>query len=161
MFKKVFLFLGISALSLACSNNTTVEEVVEKGVVSEEIQKQIDALESYEKTTGGPNIYFPVMEHDMGTIEKNGKIPYTFYFVNSGDAPLLITDAKGSCGCTVPYFPTEPIMPGEKGKINLTFDSDRKSDGMSFKVTVTVYTNVKQEPIPLVIKGKMAGNPVE
>jgi hypothetical protein len=161
MLKNVVFILAIGSLNLACSNTTTVEEVVEKEVVSEEIQQQIDALENFEPTTGGPNIYFPVMEHDMGTIEKNGKIPYTFYFVNSGDAPLLITDAKGSCGCTVPYFPSEPILPGEKGKINLTFDSDRKSDGMSFKVTVTVYTNIKEEPIPLVIKGKMAGEPVE
>ena len=66
----------------------------------------------------GPKATFEVTNHNFGTIkESKGPVTCKFEFVNTGDKPLIITDATASCGCTRPEFPTKPIKPGKKGKI--------------------------------------------
>jgi hypothetical protein len=122
-----------------------------------ELKQQIESLENYKKVTGGADIYFPETEHDLGNVTKGELVPYSFYFVNNGDAPLLINDAKGSCGCTIPYFSKDPIQPGEKGKIDLTVDTERKTADKVFTVFVTVSSNAKTENVKL----KVTGIPVE
>ena len=73
---------------------------------------------------------------------------YAFKFKNTGSEPLVISDAKGSCGCTVPDWPREPIAPGASGEIKVEFDSKGKGseDGskQTKKVTVTANTNPTQ-----------------
>jgi len=97
------LFL-ITLISSCGSDEQVIPENTEELTV--ELKQQIESLENYEKVTGGADIYFPQTEHDLGNVSKGDKVPYSFYFVNNGDAPLLINDAKGSCGCTIPYFLT-------------------------------------------------------
>ena len=60
---------------------------------------------------------FAQMAHDFGTIEQNSENEYVFEFTNTGGEPLIIQNAQGSCGCTVPEYPREPIAPGETGEI--------------------------------------------
>ncbi|MFM7053776.1 MAG: DUF1573 domain-containing protein [Bacteroidota bacterium] len=96
-------------------------------------------------------IKFAELTYDYGTIEQGDKVHHEFQFTSTGKEPLTITQAKGSCGCTVPEFPTQALKKGEKGTIKVTFDSAGKM-GLQDK-TVTVITNTPDSPIVLHIKG--------
>ena len=65
--------------------------------------------------------------HDFGNLTDQKDAEYTFQFKNTGKTPLIITNASASCGCTVPEFPKEPILPGKKGQIKVTFHTAGKS----------------------------------
>ncbi|TBX69982.1 DUF1573 domain-containing protein [Flavobacterium silvisoli] len=69
---------------------------------------------------------FETQKHDFGTITQGDKVEYDFKFKNTGKADLLITDAKGSCGCTIPEYPKEPVAPGKDGIIKVSFNSAGK-----------------------------------
>jgi hypothetical protein len=86
-----------------------------------------------------PVIVFPEDKHDFGKIMQGEKVSYSFVFKNTGGSDLVISSAQGSCGCTVPHYPTEPIKSGTEGKVDVVFNSDGKS-GMVQK-TVTLVTN--------------------
>ena len=89
---------------------------------------------------------------DYGTI-KQGSDPYRiFKFTNEGTEPLVIKNAKGTCGCTVPTYPKEPIPPGESAEIKVRYDTNRVGP---FTKRVTLTTNVGEEAIVLTIKGKV------
>ena len=90
-------------------------------------------------------------EYNFGTIKQGDKAEYEYVFTNVGKEPLVITDAHGSCGCTVPVWPKEPIKKGEKGVIKVTFNSAGKT-GMQDK-TITLNSNAKSNPKVLHIKG--------
>ena len=87
---------------------------------------------------------------DYGTIEKGANGLRIFEFTNTGDAPLIITKVKSSCGCTVPSWPEEPIMPGENGKIEVKYDTKRV---MPIRKTITVTSNAITPTVALKIKG--------
>lgn len=78
--------------------------------------------------------------HDFGTINQGDAVNHFFTFKNTGTNDLMITRALGSCGCTVPDFPKEPIAPGKTGKMKVTFNSAGKSGPQ--EKTVTVFANV-------------------
>lgn len=82
--------------------------------------------------------------HDFGTVTEGELVTHTFTFTNTGEEPLIISDAKGSCGCTVPSKPTAPIAPGEEGEITVQFNSKNKKGARNQKVTVTANTNPAQ-----------------
>lgn len=88
-----------------------------------------------------PVMSFATTSHDFGTITTGDKVEYDFAFTNTGEADLLISDAKGSCGCTVPEFPKEAIKPGKTGVMKVIFNSAGKH-GIQ-KKTVTVHTNTQ------------------
>ncbi|MBP8724588.1 MAG: DUF1573 domain-containing protein [Saprospiraceae bacterium] len=93
-------------------------------------------------------IEFEEMVFDWGEIKEGEHVKYAYKFKNTGSEPLIIADAKGSCGCTVPDWPREPIAPGASGEIKVEFDSKGKGsdDGQkqTKKVTVTANTNPPQ-----------------
>jgi hypothetical protein len=120
---------------------------------------------SQEKTTSPAapaslaEISFDHDTHDFGTIEHAGNGTYEFKFKNTGKEPLIISDAKGSCGCTVPTYPKNvPIKPGETQVIKVTYDTKRAGN---FTKTVTVTSNAKTPSKVLTIKGKVEPAPVE
>lgn len=96
----------------------------------------------FASTSFAQNIEFAKLEINYGTIEKAANGVRIFEFTNTGDAPLVINAAKGSCGCTVPTYPKEPIMPGEKGEIKVKYDTKRVGP---FQKYVTLTTNAKNE----------------
>ncbi|MCC6385379.1 MAG: DUF1573 domain-containing protein [Bacteroidia bacterium] len=98
-----------------------------------------------------PEFKFEVEEYNYGTIKQGDKVNYQFVFTNIGKEPLVITSATGSCGCTVPEWPKEPIKKGEKASIKVTFNSAGKQ-GMQDK-TVTINSNARSNPKVLHIKG--------
>ena len=88
---------------------------------------------------------------DYGTIEKGADGVRVFEFTNTGNAPLIITKVKSSCGCTIPSKPEEPILPGETGEISVKYDTNRV---MPIRKTITVTSNASDKPtIALKIKG--------
>lgn len=104
------------------------------------------------QTTSGPVMTFQQTTIDYGTIEKGSEPLRKFSFTNTGNEPLVIKSAKGSCGCTVPTYPKEPIMPGETNVIEVRYDTQRV--GM-FTKTVTLTTNETSDTHTLTIKGEV------
>ncbi|MEG1544157.1 MAG: DUF1573 domain-containing protein [Tannerellaceae bacterium] len=90
--------------------------------------------------------------HDFGAIkEADGKVSYTFKMTNDGDMPLVITRVIASCGCTMPVWTKEPIAPGQKGDLTITFDP--KGRPGPFSKTISVYSNGKTGSFILSIRG--------
>lgn len=94
-------------------------------------------VETADQTTG-PEMTFESTEVDYGTIEQGSDPLRIFHFTNTGNEPLQIKHAKGSCGCTVPKWPKEPIFPGESGVIEVRYDTKRVG---KFVKRVTLTTN--------------------
>ncbi len=92
---------------------------------------------------------------DYGTITQNSDGTRLFTFTNTGDAPLLITKVKTSCGCTVPSYSLAPIMPGESGELNIKYDTKRLG---AFTKTVTVTSNAEGGNKILKIKGNIVAS---
>ncbi len=106
----------------------------------------------------GPVLHMESNVIDFGTIEQ-GSDPYrALVFTNAGSAPLIIKNAKGSCGCTVPTWPKEPIMPGASDTLKVKYDTKRI--GVINKV-VSLYTNQSDQPISVKIKGQVNPKPKE
>ncbi len=95
---------------------------------------------------------FLTEEIDYGKIEQHADGVRVFKFTNSGDAPIVITNAKGSCGCTVPTYPKNVILPGETGEINVKYATDRIG---AFTKTVTLTSNASEPSKVLRIKGEV------
>ena len=92
---------------------------------------------------------FDATEFDFGTVDEGEKVSHTYSFKNTGDEPLILSNAKGSCGCTVPKWPKEPIPPGGDGTIIVEFNSKNKKGKRNQKVTITANTNPPQSFIYL------------
>jgi len=105
----------------------------------------------------GPKIDFSKETHDYGNLKYGGDGTCTFEFKNTGNAPLIISNAKGSCGCTVPDWPKEPIAPGAKGVIKVKYDSKRPG---TINKSVTITSNAVNEPTKIIrIKGNVLPAP--
>lgn len=98
-----------------------------------------------------PEFNFDQEEFQFGTVKQGEAVTHEFTFVNVGAEPLIITEAHGSCGCTVPQYPKTPIKNGEKGSIKVTFNTAGKQ-GMQDK-TVTITSNAKTSPKVIHVKG--------
>ena len=99
----------------------------------------------------GPKISVDKDVHDYGTIPQGANGTCEFVVTNTGDAPLILTNCKGSCGCTVPKCDTEPIKPGGKTVITVKYDTKRVG---AINKTVTISSNATNEPEKVVrIKG--------
>lgn len=88
-------------------------------------------------------IKFKKDTHDYGTVKYDGNGESAFEFKNTGKAPLIISNAHGSCGCTVPEWPKEPIKPGKSAVIKVKYDTKRPGP---INKTITVTSNAKTEP---------------
>jgi hypothetical protein len=98
-----------------------------------------------------PEFRFKTESYDFGMITEGEKVSYSFSFVNTGNEDLIITDAKASCGCTVPEFSKEPVPPGKSGVINVVFDSSGK-DGYQRK-EIFIKANTIPSSKKLIITG--------
>jgi hypothetical protein len=100
-------------------------------------------------------IEFEELTHDFGTFpEKAPVVSCEFEFTNVGNSPLIIHQAVASCGCTVPQYTKEPVMPGKKGMVTITYDGTGKYPGY-FKKSITLRTNGKPAMVRLFIEGSM------
>lgn len=110
-----------------------------------------------QEVANGPKIEFEKEVHDYGTVKNGGNGECTFEFKNTGNAPLIISNAKGSCGCTVPSWPKEPIGPGETASIKVKYDTKRAG---AINKSVTITSNATNEPTKVIrIKGNVEAAP--
>nr|WP_314753993.1 DUF1573 domain-containing protein [uncultured Prevotella sp.] len=101
------------------------------------------------------DIKFDKLVHNFGTFsESNSVQKCTFVFTNTGNAPLVINQAIASCGCTIPSYTKAPIKPGEKGKIEITYNGKGKFPG-HFKKSITIRTNGATEMTRIYVEGTM------
>ena len=107
---------------------------------------------------GGPVMTFEKTEIDYGTIAQGADPLRRFKFKNTGTEPLIIKDARGSCGCTVPSYKKEPIAPGESSEIEVRYDTQRIGD---ISKSITITTNEGDQARVLMIRGKITEKPVE
>ena len=121
----------VGIVLIACQNNPDPkEDVISTDIVNNPLTA------SSEKTGELPEINFEKSEIDFGEIIQGEKVAHTFSFTNTGNLPLVISDVSATCGCTVPTWPKEPILPGEKGEISVVFDSNGKNGSQMKQVTV-------------------------
>lgn len=105
----------------------------------------------------GPKIEFSKETHDYGEVKYGGNGTCTFTFTNTGTEPLIISNARGSCGCTVPEWPKQPIAPGEKAVITVRYDTKRSGP---INKSVTIQSNAVNNPtVILKIKGNVGNKP--
>ena len=126
-------------------------------VVAINAQEKKDAAPA--PATSNAEITFDKDLHDFGTIDYAGIGTYEFRFVNTGKEPLIISEAHGSCGCTVPTYPKNvPIKPGAVEYIKVTYDTKRAGN---FTKTVTITSNAKTPSKVITIKGTVSPAPTE
>ncbi|WP_419214167.1 DUF1573 domain-containing protein [Maribacter sp. X9] len=135
--KKIVLVVGLVSMVAftSCKENASSKiktDNVAEAAVRDEASKAVPVM-SFEKS-----------EHDFGTIEQGTPQETAFKFTNTGTAPLIITDAKSSCGCTVPNPPKDPIAPGETGELTVKFNGSGQNQ-VTKTITVTANTEKGSE----------------
>ncbi len=109
------------------------------------------------QAVGGPEITFQKDVHDFGKIKQYGNATTEFSFTNTGTTPLIISNCKGSCGCTVPTWPREPIAPGASAVIKVKYDSKRVGP---INKSVTITSNATNSPSKVIrITGSSSAAP--
>ena len=175
--KKLFVLLSALFLMGSVSFAQNVKSVksqsaTSKKEVKQETVKQENAEKVKQEKTetvkdakdvdnqNGPEITFKETNHDFGNIPFKGNGSYEFVFVNTGNEPLILTQPKSSCGCTVPEWPKQPILPGESNVIKVTYkNTDRPGN---FNKYVTVFSNaLVNKEVKLHIKGTIEPQPTD
>ncbi len=141
MKKGILIASGLLALSLFSCKQNASEKV--------DGEKVTEAAERDAKVGDLPVMEFTETEHDFGNINEGDVVEHKFMFKNTGKSPLIITNAKGSCGCTVPSYPKEPIQPGEEAEMLVKFNSNGKPNRQQKTVTITCNTESGQERIKI------------
>ncbi|OOV20070.1 DUF1573 domain-containing protein [Flavobacterium sp. LM4] len=141
--KKIILFTMLAVVGITASNAQSTKKAATAKVAKVQ----------------GAGMVFENETIDYGTIAHNADGNRQFVFVNNGTKPLIITNTQGSCGCTVPTTPKEPIAPGAKGVIGVKYATDRIG---AFTKTVTVTSNAEGQPTKtLTIKGTVLPDPAK
>tara|TARA_B110000483_G_scaffold224652_1_gene283619 strand:- start:122 stop:703 length:582 start_codon:yes stop_codon:yes gene_type:complete len=103
-------------------------------------QQQPPLPENAQNTNPPTAMAFAETSHDFGAINQDSKHTKVFEFKNTGDKPLLIETARGSCGCTVPNYPKQPIPPGETGEIEVVYSPGKQKGKQNKSVTIIANT---------------------
>lgn len=141
MKKIVLLTVLISAFAISsCKSDTASSKIKNENVAAA-------AARDAKINLGAPAIEWDKLEHDFGTIEQGEKVETIFTLSNVGKGDLVITNAKGSCGCTVPDWPKEAIKPGEKAEIKVVFNSRGKKNKTANTITLTTNTEKGSEVV--------------
>lgn len=162
------LFMLSSLFFVACSDSSEADNGSDEAAVENneqnpsELATRKDEVKMQDAQTNDQNltddntptteISFDESSFDFGSITKGEKVNHSYTFTNTGSEPLIITNAKASCGCTVPDWPKEPIAPGEGGEIPVVFDG--RSVGTQNK-TITITANTNPPKTRLTIRGKV------
>ncbi len=146
---RLLTFLFLSAMVFySCQSDASGEE---KGVEEVLSESKVGKLENSANRVSPQNtvpadtvnvakITFEETTHNFGTVKEGEKVEHVYKFKNTGKVPLVITNAKGSCGCTVPDWPEKPIAVGDSGEIKVVFNSNGKPGNQRKTVTVTANT---------------------
>jgi hypothetical protein len=151
--KKIAIILCVGIFIISCNTNATdkINSNSNDNKETSEVKKISPEL-VFNDDTGGPEIKFDMEVWEFGEINEGDVIDTTFTFTNIGKEPLIISNAKAGCGCTVPQWPKEPIAPGETGKIAVKFNSKGKPGPQNKPVTLTMNTTPNTMKLRLVGK---------
>ncbi len=165
------LHICCSLLLLCCQSNSTRDQIAQaqeqSGLVAD-AKPSTSASEPASKPAGrqafaegeGPRIAFAETRQSFGEIWHAERSHHTYQFTNEGNADLLITSARASCGCTKPTFPTQPFAPGESGSIDVTYNSVGKQGAQ--RATIYLRTNDPTQPeVQLKLTGRVKVKPKE
>ena len=126
----IFSLILVSCKGNKSSNNTSNDQVISKAVST------------------SPEMSFDKNLHDFGTIQEGETVSTLFTFTNTGKSDLIIVDARGSCGCTVPEYPKNiPIAPGGTGELRVSFNSNNMPNLQQKTVTISANTDSGRESI--------------
>ena len=144
---KQLILLLVSLALVSCNSSSD-----EKTITTDLVNSPLTANSNAEKVLT-PNIEMLETSYNFGEIQQGESVTHDFILKNTGDADLIISAAKGSCGCTVPQWPKTPIAKGEEATIKVTFNSAGKS-GKQNK-TVTLVSNAIPNTKVLTINGNV------
>lgn len=156
-FSALFACLLSVALFTSCASDSSVKDDASAKVAGAAAAVNNTAAAAANAITPAPanatpaapagpttTLKFEQTEFDFGTVDQGEKVNHVYKFANTGNEPLIISNAKGSCGCTVPSWPKEPIPVGGTGEIQVQFDSKGKKNKQSKRVTITANTDPAQ-----------------
>jgi len=143
---KIIVIVILATFSMTSCKENVVNKIKQDNL---EIAKERD----YKMNEGAAAMTFSKKEHDFGTINEGDIVETIFTFKNTGKTELIITKAVGSCGCTVPEWPQEPISVGGSGEIKVKFNSNGKPNNQ--RKTITLTTNTAQGKEVVVIKAQV------
>ena len=149
MKKLIYLIIYVFVFGFSGCNQSATKKVDQEKAAKASDTSPITAAMTFDKVS-----------HDFGTIQEGETVQTTFNFTNTGKVDLLIVDARGSCGCTVPKYPKNtPIKPGETGQILVSFDSNNKPNMQQKTVTISANTQSGRETLR--IKAMVNADPVK
>ncbi len=145
--KKLILAALMAVVFAACQNGVeqtpekSIDEIKSEGRISNAdiIRNPVTANEPTD-TVNVAKIEFAQETFNFGEVNEGDLVKHTFTFTNTGKQPLLISNARSTCGCTIPQWPKEPIAPGEQGEIRVEFNTKNKKNKQSKPVTITANT---------------------
>ena len=140
MKKGILLLAVVAAMAFTSCKENAADKVKAENVE--------EAAERDAQAAAYPEVTFDETEHDFGTIDQGTNVEHTFTFTNTGEAPLVITNATSSCGCTVPEFTREPIAPGEKGELLVKFDGTGQNQ-VTKTINITTNTEAGREQLKI------------
>ncbi len=149
--KHGLLFL-LSALLL-----TTCKEPQKEGIETITTDEKISSIirnpvtaDRLQDTVNVAKISFAERRYHFGKVKEGKKVEHVFEFTNTGRIPLIISDARSTCGCTVPHWPKEAIPPGGKGQIKVVFNTSGKRNEQKKPITITANTYPSETTIYLI-----------
>ncbi len=147
MMTRIILFTISLFFFVGCGQDPEANEPAEKttekeALLSTEIinnpatGKETSSDDAFES----PEFVFDHLLHNFGTINEGDIVEHIYHFTNAGQTPIVITDVKATCGCTVPFFPKEPIEPGAEDFIKISFNSTKKPGHQEKSITIFANT---------------------
>jgi hypothetical protein len=159
----LFAAVAGTMMLFACGDSSApAESNADQGANTEAAapDRAMDPARAEAAAPAGPTttMTFTEYEHDFGTLNEGDEVTHVFEFTNTGSEPLLLSNCKGSCGCTVPKCPKEPIAPGASGSIEVKFNSKGKKNAQTKRVTIDANTDPAQTI--LTISANVTPNPM-
>lgn len=127
-----YLALSVVIVTTSCKQESAADKITDADMATIKAAKALEGK--------FPKVKLDKEVHDFGTINEGDMVETEFLVTNDGEVDLIISDAKGSCGCTVPEPPKEPIKPGASAPIKVTFNSQGKPGAQQKTVTLTTNT---------------------
>ena len=136
-------FVASVGVMFSCKEGNATSKVKKENVVKAEKRDN-------DISKGAPVVSFDRTEHDFGTVNEGEIVETSFVVTNSGKSDLVITNAKATCGCTVPVWPKEPVAPGKSAEIKVKFNTNGKPNKQSKAVTLYTNTAAGREVVKIV-----------
>ncbi len=142
---KNMLLIAVVLLMVACNDSTVAKNVNDQGTlveggIAEIIRNPVTADQEEVDTSKVAKITFSEPTYEFSRVDAGAVVTHEFSFINNGKVPLIISDVRSTCGCTVADWPKTPIAPGAGGVIPVRFDTKNKNGNQNKPITITANT---------------------